>query len=442
MRALKTMNMSKSPDRSFMYEIPRELIELKNVMCGGESELAQATTSSGMTDAERQAHDDVHRQRVDAHREAALRRASSRRSESDIFSVEINPTKRNEIDDIKVKHGNADVSLKEIFGAEKVKLKMNGREKRGEVIVPGEMNNAFEKLNVVLRIITARVMTKDPYDMNDREKKIYAMYQELDKYHKAVCDARADKEMSFEDKVELILDAEKQYLAKLKDIPNALLEEFQEASESLHDKSKSDDSEGVYLETVLGLRENEVEEYLKKLIWLQSMDAIAPYELTQQGYKNKATGEIENPSIVSRDGLEQRVKMYMRTTELGQELEVRKRIGGHKAKVAARTAMHINYATVVSGLIVGATVGLVARSLWRTFFEWPTYHLSGFIGKTVDKWMKKLHVPFAESLKTDTKREPPWKKRGDKPIIGPALKLWGALATGKKMESRDSRGKK
>lgn len=438
--------MAKSPERGYVYEIPPELEELKSSLDISSVEPAPSVVAGQPLDeAEMRTRDKVHRQRVEAHRRKAMDRAAVGREGVCKLSLEEKPsTAGDELQDIKfTPEGGGEVSMKEILGAEKVTLKSSGVEKRGEVVVPSVLNTKFEKLNVVLKMITARVMTKDENDMTDNEKKIAKMYGALDAKRKALSDARACRDASFEKKAPLVLDAENAYLATLKDIPDVLLEEFQAASELVHEKSKTGGSDGVHLENVLGLEEGDVEDYVKKLIWLQSMDAISPYEETEQGYKNKATGEIENPSFLTRDGLAQRVKMYLLTTEIGKDYALRKKLGGHKAKVAARYAGNLIKSTAVIGMITGAIAGVLARTMWRTVFEAPIYYASRFLGKTADKVLKKLHVPFAGWLKTDEKSESPWKKRGDDyPFIGPVSRTWGAVATGEKWRGDKEDGKK
>ena len=391
----------------------RELSDFLNAADSGESKLTPAEREARTRDSERKTRMAVNEAKVKAHKEARLARAKSSK-EGDVF---FDKDKDGSVKSAEIRYANGTefVSLHEILEAEDVEIKFGNKKERGVVVVDKEPVTKLEKLNLILELITAKSFKTKSHDRTDNERKIASVYEARDEVAQVLARVKMDEEMSFDEKRDEYVAAQDSYISSLGDATDALLEEFRAASERLNEKVFKEsrhvgDARGLHLETVLGISDHEVEAYLENLVRVENEGTLMPYEWTPKGYKNRATGEIEdfwrNPTEMW--------DMYWGTNDIGIDNKFTDVLGGYSEAGKWNMTKNVSRAVMSAGLLGGALAGVGVRSVWKKIGMKPWYytrtHGAKLVGKGVDIALKWMGLKMPKWFKTSDKvtEKKPW----------------------------------
>ncbi|KKW34222.1 MAG: hypothetical protein UY79_C0003G0048 [Parcubacteria group bacterium GW2011_GWA2_53_21] len=239
--------------------------------------------------------------------------------------------------------------------------------------------------------------------------------------------AKADRKKKFKEKRSAILGAETKYLGTLKDAKEAFLEEFRAASSQVNEQV------GVHLDALLGVKEADVEKFFDAWMREEGSKAIAPWELPEnelehRGYKNRATGEYEDAVPWRARDWKKNWKMFWSTRDNNQDRAVRRKLSYSFPRRAVTEVGNFVFARFFNVVGFGTAMVLAGKSLWRSTAEPLAYWgVRGFT-KIVAGGLEPFGVKGGWADKVW--KEPPWKKRGDWPFMGPVMKLFGAMKRG------------
>ena len=284
-----------------------------------------------------------------------------------------------------------------------------------------------QRLEMVRRILAARSEGTPERNRTDNERKIAVCEEAFRGVAESVSLAKADRKKKFKEKRSAILGAETKYLGTLKDAKEAFLEEFRAASSQVNEQV------GVHLDALLGVKEADVEKFFDAWMREEGSKAIAPWELPEnelehRGYKNRATGEYEDAVPWRARDWKKNWKMFWSTRDNNQDRAVRRKLSYSFPRRAVTEVGNFVFARFFNVVGFGTAMVLAGKSLWRSTAEPLAYWgVRGFT-KIVAGGLEPFGVKGGWADKVW--KEPPWKKRGDWPFMGPVMKLFGAMKRG------------
>ncbi len=313
------------------------------------------------------------------------------------------------------------ITLQELFGASA----------EVEMRLPTVPKTRGQRLEMVRRILAARSEGTPERNRTDNERKIAASEEAFRGVAEAVSQARANRTQKFKEKRAAVLGAETKYLETLKDAKEAFLEEFRAASSSVNEQV------GVHLESLLGVKEPDVERYFDAWMRKEGRNAIAPWELPEDelkhlGYKNRVTGEYEDAVPWRAQDWKDDWKMFWKTRENNQNQAVRRKLGyapwKHRSIRVAAEVGHLMSTGLFNVAGFGTAMVLGGKAIWRSTVEPLAYWGVRGLAKIIAGGLEPFGVKgnWADRVW----KEPPWKKRGDWPFVGPVMNLFRAVKRG------------